>query len=301
MLRFPLPTISFSGAWALAAVLALGGSAAAQPGKPSPPQTGIARDIGLDQHLDEQVPLDLEFRDEAGKTVRLSQYFGEKPVILTLVYFRCPMLCTQVLNGLLKSSQAIQLAMGKDYDVISVSIDPDETPAMAAAKKQRYVDSYRRAGAAEGWHFLTGNQASIDRLTRAVGYRYRYDANSDQFAHPSGIVVLTPHGKISRYFYGIDYPPGNLRLALVESSQNRIGTLVDQVLLLCFHYNPATGKYGLVISRVMQLAGLITVGVLGSFLIAMYRLERRRTAAVRQQSRLGGTPAAGELPGPASV
>ncbi|MEX2175559.1 MAG: SCO family protein [Pirellulaceae bacterium] len=238
----------------------------------------IAQQVGLDQHLDRQVPLDLKFRDEAGREVQLREYFRGKPVVLNLVYFRCPMLCTQVLNGFLKSSQALPLQMGTDYEVISVSIDPDETPEMAAAKKQRYAGSYRRPGAEEGWHFLTGEQVAIDRLARTVGYRYHYDAKSGQYAHPSGIIVLTPDGRISRYFYGIEYHPTDLRLGLVESSQGRIGTLADQVLLLCFHYDPATGKYGLVISGVLRLAGLLTVAVLGSFLFVMFRREARRSA-----------------------
>ena len=242
----------------------------------------LVQNVGLDQHLDQQLPLDLTFRDERGKQVRLAQYFGKKkPVILTLVYFRCPMLCTQVLNGLLKSSQAIPLRMEEDYEVISISIDPRETPEMAAAKKERYVASYRRPGAEKGWHFLTGDQNAIDRITRTVGFRYQYDQKSDQFAHASGIVVLTPEGRISRYFYVIDYHPTDLRLGLVESSENRIGSPVDQFLLLCFHYDPRTGKYGLIINNVIQLAGSATVLLLGSFLWVMYRQERRRTAAAR--------------------
>lgn len=242
----------------------------------------IAQQVGLDQHLGEQVPLDLVFRDEHGRQVKLGEYFrrGERPVVLNLVYFQCPMLCTQVLNGFLKSSQALPLQMGQDYEVISVSIDPDETPEMAAAKKQRYAGSYRRPGADEGWHFLTGEQAEIERLAAAVGYRYYYDERSQQYAHPSGIIVLTPEGRISRYFYGIDYHPTDLRLGLVESSQNQIGTLADQVLLLCFHYDPATGKYGFVIAGALRIAGLATVALLGAFLVVMFRREVRRSKEV---------------------
>ena len=242
----------------------------------------ITQEVGLDQHLGEQVPLELVFRDEHGRSVRLGDYFHGKPVVLSLVYFRCPMLCTQVLNGLLKSSQAVPLQMGQDYEVLSVSIDPDETPEMAAAKKQRYAGAYRRPGAQEGWHFLTGDEASIKRLAASVGYRYRYDEKSGQFAHPSGILVLTPEGRISRYFYGIDYSPTDLRLGLVESSQGRIGTLADQVLLLCFHYDPATGKYGFVIASAIRLAGLATVAILGGFLLAMLRRELRHSKEVAQ-------------------
>jgi protein SCO1 len=243
----------------------------------------LVQQVGLDQRLGEQVPLDLQFRDEQGREVLLGDYFGQRPVILTLVYYRCPMLCTQVLNGVLRSSQAMRLQIGTDYDIVSVSIDPRETPAMAAAKKDHYVSRYRRAGAEKGWHFLTGDQSSIEALAHAVGYRYQYDEKSDQYAHPSGIVVLAPDGQVSRYFYGVDYPAGNLRLGLVESAQGKIGSPVDQILLLCFHYDPTTGKYGVVIHRVIRLAGVTTVLGLGTFLFAMYRLERRRTK--NQESR----------------
>ena len=263
----------------LAAFLILGQAAV------SPPPAGMQRivqDVGLDQRLDEQVPLDLTFRDEAGRTVALRDYFRGKPVILSLVYFRCPMLCTQVLNGLLKSSQAVELQLGQDYEIVSVSIDPAETPAMAAAKKRRYAGSYRRPGADAGWHFLTGDAAAIERLARSVGYRYRYDERSGQFAHASGIIVLTPEGRTSRYLYGIDYHPTDLRLALVESSQGQIGTLGDQFLLLCYHYDPATGRYGVVIARVLQLAGLATMATLGTFLVIMFRREIRRSRLARR-------------------
>jgi protein SCO1/2 len=244
----------------------------------------LTEDIGLDQKLNTQVPLDLVFIDEHGHRVRLGDYFHDgQPVILSCVYFRCPMLCTQVLNGVLKSTNAMSLQMDKDYTVVSISIDPRETTEMAAAKKETYAKSYRRPGAEQGWHFLTGDQASIDALTQAVGFRYQYDPRSDQFMHASGIMVLTPDGKLSRYYYGIDYPPRDLRLGLVESSQRRIGTPVDQVLLLCFHYDPLTGRYGLVIERVIRIAGLATLVAMGLFLTRMYVLERRRSAAVAAQ------------------
>ena len=283
---------SLCGIAAILIGLVMSHSALAQQ-QVAPNKLKLIQNVGLDQHLDEQLPLDLTFRDEHGKQVRLAQYFGKKkPVILTLVYFRCPMLCTQVLNGLLKSSQAIPLRMEEDYEVISISIDPRETPEMAAAKKERYAAAYRRAGAEKGWHFLTGDQNAIDRITRTVGFRYQYDPKSDQFAHASGIVVLTPEGRISRYFYGIDYHPTDLRLGLVESSENRIGSPVDQFLLLCFHYDPRTGKYGLIINNVLKLAGSATVLLLGSFLWVMYRQERRRTTAARAKE--ASTPDGGE-------
>ena len=237
-----------------------------------PQRNNILRDVGLDQRLGGQVPLDLAFRDETGKQVRLQDYFRDKPVVLVLVQYRCPMLCTEVLNGFLKSSQAVKFEMGRDYEVVTVSIDPRETPPMAAEKKRRYVGRYRRDGAEDGWHFLTGKQPQIDALANAIGYRYRYDAASDQYAHPSGIVLATPNGQLARYFYGIEYHAKDLRLGLVESSENRIGSPVDQVLLLCFHYDPATGKYGLVIAGVLRLAALVTVLALGGYLsFAFYR------------------------------
>ncbi len=241
----------------------------------------LVEEIGIDQHLNEQLPLDLEFTDSTGKRVKLQDYFGDKPVILTCVYYRCPMLCTQVLNGVLKSTNAMSLQMDQDYTVLSIGIDPRETTEMAAAKKESYVSSYRRPGAEEGWHFLTGDAEAIEAVTKAVGFRYRYDPASDQYLHASGIVVLTPEGKISRYMYGIDYPPRDLRLALVESGQHLIGSPVDQILLLCFHYDPATGRYGFAISAVLRIAGLTTLIGIALFLSRMYVIERRRSAEVR--------------------
>lgn len=241
----------------------------------------IVQEVGIDQHLEAQLPLDAMLLDEQGNHVRLGDYFHDgKPVIVTFVYFRCPMLCTQVLNGLLQSSQAIKLQMNEDYHVLSISIDPRETPAQATAKKRKYVASYRRPGAEEGWHFLTADAATIERLTSVAGFRYRYDEPSDQYAHASGLIVATPQGRISHYLYGIDFPPNDLRLALVESSESRIGNLVDQVLLLCYHYDPVTGKYGLAISAVMKLAGIVTIVVLGGYLTRMFRVERQRTKAL---------------------
>jgi protein SCO1/2 len=233
--------------------------------------------IGIEQHLGDQLPLDLDLRDEQGKPVKLGDYFLDKPVVLMLVYYRCPMLCTQVLNGFLKSSQAVKYTIGKDYEVVTVSFDSRETAELAADKKAAYVRAYRREGAAAGWHFLTGSEASIKRLTETVGFRYSYDGKSDQFAHASGIIVATPQGKLSRYLYGIEYEPSNLRLALVESGENRIGSAVDKVLLLCFHYDPLTGRYGVVIANVIRGAGSLTAILLGGFLFSMYRLERRRS------------------------
>ena len=248
----------------------------------------LFEDVGLDQRLDGQVPLELAFRDEAGKQVRLGDYFHDQPVILVLVQYRCPMLCTEVLNGFLKSSQAVKFQMGSDYQVVTVSIDPRETPQMASEKKRRYAGRYRREGAEQGWHFLTGEQKNIDALARSIGYGYRYDAASDQYAHPSGIVIATPTGRISRYFYGIEYHPSDLRLGLVESSENRIGSPVDQVLLLCFHYDPTTGKYGLVIASVLRLAALATVLALGGYLSFAFYREFRQSEVPSPKSKVGG-------------
>jgi protein SCO1/2 len=245
------------------------------------PTADLLRDVGIEQHLDACLPLDASFRTEAGREVRLGDYFKNKPVVLTLVYYRCPMLCTQVLTGFLKSSQAVPLVIGRDYEVVTVSFDPREGSELAAEKKRQYVRSYRRDGAESGWHFLTGDQESIDRLAETIGFRYRFDAKSGQFAHASGIVVATPEGRLARYLYGIEYSPRDLRLGLVESSAGQIGSPVDQVLLLCYHYDPLTGKYGWAISGVLRAAGMLTVLGLAGFLIAMYRRERRRPKLVR--------------------
>ena len=208
----------------------------------SSPTAELIGDVGIEQHLGTQLPLDAVFRDEQGREVKLGDYFDSQPVVVMLVYFRCPMLCTQVLNGFLKSSQAIPLVIGRDYQVVTVSFDPRETPDLAAEKKESYVRAYRRDGAAEGWHFLTGDQQSIDQLTKAVGFQYRFDPQSGQFAHASGIALATPDGRLSRYFYGIEYEPDDLRLGLVESSSGRIGSLVDQVLLLVLPLRPTHGQ-----------------------------------------------------------
>jgi protein SCO1/2 len=247
----------------------------------SSPTAELIGSVGIEQHLGAQLPLDTVLRDEQGREIKLGDFFKHQPVIVMLVYFRCPMLCTQVLNGFLKSSQAIPLVIGRDYQVVTVSFDPRETPDLAAEKKESYVHAYRREGAAEGWHFLTGDLQSIDKLTKAIGFQYRFDPKSGQFAHASGIALATPDGRLSRYFYGIEYEPDDLRLGLVESSSGRIGSLVDQVLLLCYHYDPLTGKYGLVIAGVLRTAGALTVILVGGYLVAMFRFERRRTKLLR--------------------
>ncbi len=241
----------------------------------------ILSNIGLDQKLNAQAPLDLVFRDEAGTAVRLGDYFGNTPVVLTLVYYECPMLCTQVLNAVTRGLQGTSLQIGKDFRIVTVSINPRETPRDAASKKRIYGSIYAQPGVADGWHFLTGDEKSIATLAQAVGFRYAYDQESGEYAHPSGMMVLTPEGRLSRYFYGVQFPSRDLRLSLVEASSGKIGSPVDQILLYCFHYDPATGKYGLVILNVVRAAGLATVVLIGAYIAAMLRKERAtRNAAL---------------------
>jgi len=235
------------------------------------------KNVGIEQHLNEQIPPNLAFRDETGKAVQLGDYFGKKPMILNLVYYQCPMLCGEVLSGLESALRVLKFDVGKEFEVLTVSFDPKETPEMAAAKKAEYIKRYGRAGAAEGWHFLTGAQASIDALTKAAGFQYQYDSTSGQFAHATAIMVLTPEGKIAQYYYGVEFAPKDLRLGLIQASQNKIGNLVDEVLLYCYHYDPNTGKYGAIISRVLQLAAGATILMLGTFLVVMFHLDPGRS------------------------
>ena len=230
------------------------------------------QNVGIEQHLDEQIPADLNFRDETGKPVRLGDYFGKKPMILNLVYYNCPMLCGEVLSGLEGALRVLKFDVGKEFDVLTISFDPRETPDMATKKKAEFLKRYGRAGAAEGWHFLTGPQESIDALTKAAGFQYQYDPKTGQFAHATAIMILTPEGKIAQYYYGVDYAPKDLRLGLIQASQNKIGTLADQVLLYCYHYDPTTGKYGAIISRVLKLAGIVTLLGLGILMTVLIRL-----------------------------
>jgi protein SCO1 len=239
------------------------------------------KNVAIEQHLDEQIPPGLEFRDETGKTVHLSDYFGKKPMILNLVYYQCPMLCGEVLSGLESALRVLKFDVGKEFDVLTVSFDPKETPEMAAAKKAEFLKRYGRSGAEQGWHFLTGPAASIDALTKAAGFQYQYDARNGQFAHATVIMVLTPEGKIAQYYYGVEFAPKDLRLGLIQASQNKIGTVVDQVLLYCYHYDPDTGKYGAIISRVLQLSAGATVLILGTFLVVMFRMGSSTTTKSR--------------------
>jgi protein SCO1 len=281
--------------WVICCLCACVASAQRQPGPSSPlygarpetgnPSTGLPsalRDVGIDQKLDQQLPLDLVFRDENGQQVKLGQYFGQKPVVLALVYYDCPMLCTQVLNGMVTSFRMLPFEIGKEFDVVTVSFDPRETSALATAKKKIYVNylpEKMHADAANGWHFLTGDADNIKQLTDAVGFRYHYDEATKQFAHASGIMVTTPQGKLSRYFYGIEYAPRDLRLGLIESSQNKIGSPVDQLLLYCYHYDPATGKYGAAVMKIMRTAGVITVLAIVAMLVALRSRKPRLLSA----------------------
>ena len=239
-------------------------------------QQAALRDVRIEQRLDAQAPLDLSFRDEAGRAAPLGEYINGKPTILVLAYYNCPMLCTLVLGGLTSSLSDLRFDAGREFNVVTLSIDPRETPALAAAKKEVYVRRYGRAGAREGWRFLTGDEADIKRLADAVGFRYAYDPETGQYAHASGIMILTPEGRVSRYFYGVEYRPGDLRLGLVEASQNRIGSPVDQVLLLCYHYDVATGRYAPVAVGLMRAGGALSVLALGSFIFVMLRREGRK-------------------------
>jgi protein SCO1/2 len=266
------------------AIVAAAGPAAAQPSAPKyvpPPgdaaskQIPMLREVGIDQKLDQLVPLDLEFTDEAGTTVRLGDFFGTRPVLLALVYYECPMLCTQVLNGLVGSLEALAFNPGRDFEVVVLSFDPGETPALAADKRATYLRRYGRPGTEAGWHFLTGREAAIRSLADAVGFRYAYDEAIDQYAHPAAITILTGGGRVSKYLYGIDFAPRDLRLAMVEAADGRIGTAVDQALLFCYHYDPETGKYGLVVMNLIRTGGVLTLVALGAFILVALRRERR--------------------------
>jgi protein SCO1/2 len=248
------------------------------PANTRPPRL---ENVGVEQHLDAQVPPSLIFRDEAGKTVKLGDYFGRKPLILNLVYYNCTMLCGEALAGLASAMRLVKFDVGNEFDVVTVSFDPHETPEMAAAKKKDYVGRYGRANAAAGWHFLTGQPDAINALTKAVGFQYQYDPKTNQYAHATAIMVLTPQGRISRYFYGVDFPPKDLRMGLVEASQGKIGNAVDAVLLFCYHYDPESGKYGAMVANILRLAAAATILILGTLFFILWRLDlsvTRRTA-----------------------
>jgi protein SCO1 len=270
------------------AALACASAASAQPGaimSVPPPGTAaqtqlpILREVGLDQKLNAQVPLDLTFTDEYGHDVTLGSLMGKRPVVLALVYYQCPMLCTEVLNGLVASAETLSFDAGKEFDIIAVSFDPGETTSLAAQKKAMYVKRYGRPGAEAGMHFLTGRPAAIEALTTAVGFRYKYDPSTDQFAHIATLTILTPGGRVSRYLQGIEYGPRDLKLAIVEAANGQIGTFVDRALLFCYHYDPETGKYGLAIMNLVRLGGIVTLAGMISFILFNLR-SRAQTPAV---------------------
>ena len=269
-------------AWIL--LLAIGGGRTmAQPPTPS----DVFREVGIDQKLNGQVPLDLPFRDEHDRRVTLREYFRGKPVVISLVYYACPMLCTQVLNGMVETFKTLGFSVGDEFDVITVSIDPSESSALALEKKESYLSSYGRSGAAEGWHFLTGDSASISGLASAVGFKYVYDSASRQFAHGAGIMIATPEGKLARYLYGIEYPAKDLRFSLMEASRGRIGSPVDKLLLLCYHYDPSTGKYGVLVMTLVRIAGGTFVFLLGGYMLYHFRQDRKKRVMSSQPTPAG--------------
>ena len=243
---------------------------------PSNAVPAVLGKVAFEQRLNQQLPLDLPFKNEAGETVKLGDYFGRKPVVLAFVYYECPMLCTQVLNGLESALGVIHESIGREFDVVTVSFDPRETPVLAAGKKKAYLDRYQRPSAEQGWHFLTGDEASIAALTRAAGFSYVYDEETRQFAHASGIVVATPAGKLSRYFFGIDYSPRDVKFALIESSSEKIGSLAERLLLYCYHYDPATGNYGFMAMRAVRIGGVVTLVALFGFMFVSIRRDNSR-------------------------
>jgi protein SCO1 len=269
-----------AGALLLTGVVSAQGNAPGllpDPGLPSGQTPPALSKVSFEQRLNEQLPLDLPFKDETGRAVKLGEYFGRKPVVLTFVYYECPMLCTEVLNGLESSLRVLTESIGREFDVITVSFDPKETPVLAAGKKKAYLERYKRPEAEQGWHFLTGEQSSIDTLTRAAGFNFAWDEASHQFAHASGIVVVTPNGKVSRYFFGIDYAPRDVKFALMESSSEKIGTLADRLLLYCYHYDPTQGNYGFMAMRAVRIGGAVTIVALVGFVFVSIRRDQKAT------------------------
>ena len=242
------------------------------PGKAALERIPLLKEVDIIQKLGEKIPLDIPFVDEDGKDVTLGKYFGERPVVLALVYYECPMLCTQVLNGVYSSMEALPYTTGKEFDLVVVSFDPSDTPELAKKKKSAYFERYRRPGSDAGMHYLTGRQESITALTNAVGFKYKYDEAIKQFAHPAAITVLSKAGQISQYIYGIEFAPRDLRLSLIDAGDGKVGTAVDQIMLYCYHYDPTTGKYGVAIMALVRAGGILTVALLG---ISIFRNARR--------------------------
>ena len=254
-------------------------------------KSSVLNKVGIAQHLDQQLPLNLTFTDDAGRQVQLGGYFGKKPAILALVYYQCPMLCSEELNGLVSALLMVDEIPGRDFDVIVASIDPSEGTDLAAAKKRSYVKRYGRPETADGWHFLTGTQPSIDALTQAVGFGYTKipgpDGKLTQFAHASAIQIVTPEGKLAQYYMGVEYSPKDLRLGLAEASHGKIGSPVDNILTYCYHYDPGTNKHSLIVARVVQLGGFVTMISLGGFMFVMFRRDYRIEHAVKDKQDTG--------------
>jgi len=257
-----------------AGVSAQGNMPPPEQGVPSSQMPGVLAQVSFDQRLDARLPLDAPFKDDAGHDVTLGQYFGTKPVVLAFVYYECPMLCNQVLNGMTSALDVIDESIGAEYDVVTISFDARETPVQAAAKKAAYLERYKRPGAAAGWHFLTGTEASIAAVTKAAGFSFVWDEASQQFAHGSGIMVATPDGRLSRYFFGIEYAPRDIEFALIESSNGRIGTLAEKVVLYCYHYDPTAGTYAFDTMRAVRMGGGVTVVAILGFVVVSLRRER---------------------------
>jgi protein SCO1/2 len=276
-----LTTLTLVGLLVCGTVSAQNPDGMAEPGQPTSARPGILSKIAIDQRIGQQLPLDLPFVDDNGNQTTLGDYFGKRPVVLALVYYECPMLCTQVLNGLVSALGTMNLQAGRDFDVVAVSFNPKEGPGLASQKKANYVQRYGRPETANGWHFLTGTQESITRLTEAVGFKYAFDPNIQQFAHGAAIEVVTPTGLIARYFYGIDFSPRDLRLGLVEASNGHLGTVVDDVLLFCYHYDPATGKYGASVLTLVRIAGIAFIVAFAIFLTVNLRRDYALSAGHR--------------------
>jgi protein SCO1/2 len=247
---------------------------AEEPGDAAAAKPGLLSKIGIDQRLNEHIPLDLAFVDETGRDVKLRDYFGKRPVLLAMVYYECPMLCTQVLNGVTGALKVLNFDVGKEFDVIAVSINPKEGPGLAASKKQAYVERYGRPDTADGWHFLTGREENIRALANAVGFRYAYDEEIQQYAHGAGVELLTPKGVIARYFYGIEYSPKDVKFGIMESAENKVGNAAEQLLLYCYHYDPATGKYGATAMTMVRIGAVLTMVGFAAFLFVSLRQER---------------------------
>lgn len=281
-----IQTLTLSAALLATALPAYAGKTWTSPTGSAPPSSqmpGELQQVRFDQRLGGQVRLDTVFRDEAGRKVRLGDYFGPRPVVLVLAYYECPMLCDLVLNGLAGSLKALAFNPGQEYEIVVASIDPGETPALATEQKRQALARFNRSGTENGWHFLTGDQSAIDALTDDIGFRYVYDSERDEYAHAAGVTVLTPEGRISRYLFGIDFPPRDVRMALIESTENKIGSLVDQAMLYCFHYNPTIGRYSAATMQILRIAAAMTVVAV----VLMIVLLRRREDKTPQPGPLG--------------